>query len=181
MYNIHLGLILITSMGVRNMGKIIRLLATDDNAERITKIVEQIAEQYPDLQVEYPLDLKSLMNSLEIKTNPRLKNRHLSYSAFPDTPRVIARGKELFIVNEDGSEEFWGIEADENIEEIAFQMEMELRSLKWVKHELERVLSDLAEIMSYSQVPLDQIPNIVFEGYRSLLFCFKRIDESIHV
>ena len=163
------------------MGKIIRLLATDDNVERISKIAAQIAEQYPDLQVEYPFDLKNLINPLETNTNPRPKNRETSYGALPDTPKVIVRGKELFIIKEDGSEEFWGSEADENIEEIAFQMEMELRSLKWVKHELERVLSDLTEIMNFTDVSPDQIPNIVFEGYRSLLFCFKRIDESIHI
>lgn len=181
MYNIHLRPILITSMGVRNMGEIIRLLATDDNAERISRIAEQIAEQYPDLQVEYPLDPKTLIKILEINTNPRSKHRETSYGSLPDTPKVIVRGKELFIVNEDGSEEFWGSEADENIEEIASQMEMELRAVKWVKRELERVISDLTEIMRYTDVPHDQIPNIVFEGYRSLLFCFKKIDESIHV
>ena len=181
MYNIHLRPILITSMGVRNMGEIIRLLATDDNAERISRIAEQIAEQYPDLQVEYPLDPKTLIKILEINTNPRSNHRETSYDSLPDTPKVIVRGKELFIVNEDGSEKFWGSEADENIEEIASQMEMELRAVKWVKRELERVISDLTEIMRYTDVPHDQIPNIVFEGYRSLLFCFKRIDESIHV
>ena len=88
------------------MGKIIRLLATDNNAERISKIAAQIAEQYPDLQVEYPFDLKKLINSLETTSNPRPRNRETSYSDLPDTPRVIVRGKELFIVNEDGSEEF---------------------------------------------------------------------------
>jgi len=168
-------------MGVRNMGEIIRLLATDDNVERISKIVDQIAEQYPDLQVEYPLDQKTLIKLLEANTNPRPKIGETSYGALPDTPKVVVRGKELFIVKEDGSEEFWGSEGDENIEEIAFRMEMELRAVKWVKRELERVISDLTEIMSYTGVPHDQIPNIVFEGYRSLLFCFKKIDESIHM
>ena len=80
-------------MGVRNMGKIIRLLTTDDNAERISKIAEQIAEQYPDLQVEYPLDPKTFIKLLETNTNPRPKNRETSYGSLPDTPKVIVRGK----------------------------------------------------------------------------------------
>ena len=162
------------------MGKIIRLLATDDNAERISKIADQLAEQYPDLQVEYHLDQKTRINPLESNTKSIHKNRETSYSSLPDTPKVIVRGKELFIKKEDGSEEFWGSETDENIEEIASQMEIELRAVKWVKHELERVISDLTDIISCTDVPPDQVPNIVFEGYRSLLFCFKRIDESIH-
>ena len=60
------------------MGKSIRLLATDDNLERILKIAAQIPEQYPDPQDESPLDLKSLINSLESKTNPIPKNREIS-------------------------------------------------------------------------------------------------------
>ena len=181
MYNIHLRPILITPIGVRNMGKIIRLLATDDNAERISKIAEQIAVQYPDLQVEYLLDQKTLIKLPETNSNIRSEHKITSYSSLPNTPKVIVKGKDLFIVNEDGSEEFWGSEADENIDEIASQMELELRAVKWVKCELEKVIGDLTEIMRYSDVPYDQVPNIVFEGYRSLLFSFKKIDESTHL
>ncbi len=167
-------------MGVRNMGKIIRLLAIDDNAERISKIAEQISKQYPDLHVEYPLDLKSLIQLHETYCNERSKYGETSYGAFPDTPKVVVRGEELFIVNEDGSEEFWGSEMNDNIEEIASQMEMELRAVKWIKRALERVISDLTEILMYNDVPHDQIQYIVFEGYRSLLFSFIKIDELIN-
>lgn len=167
-------------MGVRNMGEIIRLLAIDDNAERISKIAEQISKQYPDLHVEYPLDLKSLIQLHETYYNERSKKGETIYGIFPDTPKVVVRGEELFIINEDGLEEFWGSETNDNIEETASQMEMELRAVKWIKRALEIVISDLTEILMHNDVPHDQIPYIVFEGYRSLLFSFKKIDEIIN-
>ena len=126
---------------------------------------------------EYPIDRKNLIVLLESNTNARPEHGKGSYGSLPDTPKVIVRGKELFIVNNNGTEEFWGSETDGNIEEIASKMEMELRAVKWVKHELERIISDLTEIISYTDIPSDRIPNIIFEGYRSLLFSFKRIDE----
>ena len=235
------------------MGEIIRLLAIDDNAERISKIAEQISKQDPDLHIEYPLNLKSLIQLIEtnsydgiispleisqlnrteliqrlsnvinlpvinylgdtrppestqqyddllrdkktdedtlpyrilaerIKQTLRTRKTHgkTTLLPFPDTPKVVVRGKGLYILYEDGSEEFWGLEIESDIEEIAAKMEMELRAVKWVKNEIVRVIGDLTEIMMYTDVPEQEIPYIIFDGYRSLLFCFKKINESIN-
>ena len=235
------------------MGETIRLLAIDDNAERISKISDQITERYPEIKIEHPLDFKSLIqlietNSYDCVISPNefsqlnrtellsrlstvinlpiinylgdtrllgssqepnehhsdqvsnddkfvyrflverikdtLRNRVMygekTFFPLPDTPKVVARGKELYIVYEDGSEEFWGLEAEDHIEEIANQMEMELRAVKWVKSEILRFLGGLTEIMKFINFPTNQIPIILFEGYRSILFIFKTIDESIN-
>ena len=58
-------------------------------------------------------------------------------------PKVIVEGKELFILYENGSEEFWGKELDDDLEETASKMELELRAIKWVKSEIERFIGDL--------------------------------------
>jgi len=226
------------------MGKIIRLLAIDDNAERISSISERISKQDPEIKVEYPQDFKSLIQLIEtnsydfiiapqeisrlnetellqrISTIIRLpilkypietrlpdqvpkpdkefptyeelaerikqtitirpNHRKINLSPLPDTPKVIVKGEDIFIIHEDGTEDFWGLETEGNIEEIASQMELELRAVKWIKGEIEMFIGDLTEALKYTDVPQEEIPNIVFEGYRSLLFSFKKIDESIN-
>lgn len=226
------------------MGKIIRLLAIDDNAERISSISERISKQDPEIKVEYPQDFKSLIQLIETnsydfiiapqeisrlnetellqristiirlpilkypietrlpdqvpkpdKESPtyeelaerikqtittRPNHRKITLSPLPDTPKVIVKGEDIFIIHEDGTEEFWGLETEGNIEEIASQMELELRAVKWIKGEIEMFIGDLTEALKYTDVPQEEIPNIVFEGYRSLLFSFKKIDESIN-
>lgn len=235
-------------MGVRNMGETIRLLAIDDNSERISRISEQLSKQDPTIKIEHPLDLKSFIQRIEtnsydgiiitqeiselnrtvfihklaliidlpvinylrdIEPHDTNQNRdHMNeedmlsfkllatrinqilrirsksgdrfFSPFPDTPKVIVRGKELFIMDDDGLEEFWGIESPDEIMDIAAKMEMELRAFKWVKDEVHRFLDDLTEVLGRTDIPSQKIPSIIFEGYRSLLFSFKKIDESIN-
>lgn len=162
------------------MGETIRLLAIDDNPERVSRISEQISKLYPNIQVEYPLDLKSLIQFLETSSRERSKYAKSSYKPLPDAPKVKVNGDQLIIEYEDGSRETWGPEISDNIKETASQMEMELRALNWIKTELQSVLSDLTELLRCLGIPEQNISYIVFEGYRSLLFSFKRIDESIN-
>ena len=95
----------------------------------------------------------------------------------PDSPRVIVRGRKLFIVDEDGREEFWGYEPEDTAVETARQMEIELKAANWVKSEIERFLFELTQLIKTSEVPEKDVPDIIFEGYRSLLFSFKKIHD----
>ena len=215
------------------MGEIIRLLAIDDNAERISRISRQITKQDPEITIDCPPDFITLIqliktnsydciitpqeiNELEIEpnqttnniiklpiikyneeTSPSNSNNLLAQrikqtldtksnpgkvylSPFPYTPKVLVNGQDIFILHENGSKEFWGSEIEGDIEEIASQMDLELRAVNWIKGEIERFIGDLTEALKYTDVPHEEIPNIVFEGYRSLLFSFKKIDESIN-
>ncbi len=231
------------------MGEPIRVLAIDDNKERVQKIITKLSLKDPDLKIENPQDIKTLIQLIEatrydciitpdeisilskselihklselvsipvIQYKPQTElpvsvKRHIqsfkeilpqedSFSycllikrirrtvnpqkgqrislRLPETPKVIVRGKSLFIVNEEGSEEYWGNEDEENIEEIAHEMELEMKATQWVRAELERFISDLSELMEFSEVPRRDIPDIIYEGYLSLLMRFQRLHES---
>ena len=136
-----------------------------------TRLLDQIPE--PDKE-SHPYE--ELAERIKQTIITRSNYGKINLSQLPDTPKVIVKGQDIFIVHEDGSEEFWGMETEEDIEELASQMEMELRAVKLVKGEILRVIGDLTEIMKYINIPQQKIPYIIFEGYRSLLFCFKKID-----
>lgn len=95
----------------------------------------------------------------------------------PDAPRVVVRGNRLFIVDEDGSERLWGSESMDEINDIAHDMEIELRAVRWVRLELERLIGELTEVVMCSDVPEDRVSDVIFEGYRSLLLQFIRLNE----
>ncbi|MFW9835274.1 MAG: hypothetical protein ACFFEK_14835 [Candidatus Thorarchaeota archaeon] len=100
--------------------------------------------------------------------------------ALPDTPKVIAKGTRLFIVDEYGREEFWGCEPEYIAAEIAHQMEIELKAVSWVKEEMERFIYELTQLVKSSEVPPGDVPNVIFEGYRSLLFSFKKLHDCFN-
>ena len=52
-----------------------------------------------------------------------------------------------------------------------------MKANQWVRSELERFIGELSEHMEYSEIPRRNIPNIVFEGYRSQLLRFHRLNE----
>jgi len=95
----------------------------------------------------------------------------------PDTPRVIVDGNKLFIIDENGSD-FWGYESEDQILEIAQEVESELKTIQWVSNEIERFISELSELLKYSDVPGRDISDIVYEGYRSLFVKFKKLRDS---
>lgn len=231
------------------MGEPIRVLAIDDNTERVKKIITKLSKREPNIIIENPQDIQSLIQLIEatrydciitpeklsILNNselihklselvsipvirystqtefPESVKRHLQSfkeiipqeDAFshclllkrirrtinphqdhhislmlPETPRVIVRGNDLFIVNEEGSEEYWGNEEEGDIEEIAHEMELEMKATQWVRTEIERFLGELSEHMEFSEIPRQDIPDIIYEGYRSLLMRFHRLHES---
>lgn len=95
----------------------------------------------------------------------------------PDSPRIVVEGNKLFIVDENGSN-FWGYEEEAQIDEIAKQLESELKAIQWVSNETQRFISELSELLKYSDIPHQDISDIVYEGYRSLFVKFKKLHES---
>jgi len=96
----------------------------------------------------------------------------------PELPYVKIKGNEIIIVKEGGSEEYWGNEPDETIHEIARLMELELKMIQWVRMELLRLIGEITETIKETEVPQSDISDIIYEGYRSLLTQFKKIDQS---
>ena len=91
-----------------------------------------------------------LVERIKQTINKRPNHRKIKLSPLPDTPKVIVEGKELFILYENGSKEFWGMELDDDLEETASKMELELRAIKWVKSEIERFIGDLTEDLRFT-------------------------------
>ena len=96
---------------------------------------------------------------------------------FPDAPRVVVKGNRLFIVDEDGSERLWGSESVDEINDIAHDMELELRAVRLVRLEFEMLIGELTEVVMCSGIPEDRVSDVIFEGYRSLLLKFIRLND----
>lgn len=124
--------------------------------------------------LSYSVLIKRIRNTI----NPVINRDNTTALTLPMNPSVIVRDNKLFIVGEDGSEELWGNEDEETIEEIAYNMELELKAIQWVRLELERFIGELTEVMKHSDIPRNDISDIIYEGYRSLLIRFQKMDES---
>lgn len=142
---------------------------------------EQHYESFDEILTEDdPLSYQLLADRIKqtIKLVPNQENETILL--LPSTPKVIVRGTKLFIVDEHGHEEFWGCEPEDLAVEIGRQMEIELKTVNWVKEEIERFIYELTQLIKASDVPAETIPDIIFEGYRSLLFSFKKIHECFN-
>jgi hypothetical protein len=111
------------------------------------------------------------------KTISKNKNE-MAY--LPDHPSVIVRDQEIFIVNDDGTETSWGKESIDEIHRIAENLDKELKSIQWVRDEIQRCISEITMLLSYSGIPKENIADLIFEGYRSVLVKFKRFDSSFN-
>lgn len=97
----------------------------------------------------------------------------------PIYPRVEIRGTSIVIVEEDGSEELWGHEADRSKAlEAAEDIQEGLRALNYVKNSLVSYINTLMENLIELDVPREHLDDIIYEGYRSLQKWFIRLDDS---
>lgn len=135
-------------------------------------------EQLHDLKHEDTLSYSLLAERIRktIKPSP-IRSRAIALN-LPETPFVEVRGNEIIIINENGEEETWGTESDENIQDVAALMELELKTIQWIRVELERFIGAITETIKDTEVPPSDISDIIYEGYRSLLPQFKKIDQS---
>lgn len=233
------------------MNKSIRVLAIDHKVQRIEKITKYMANNEPNIKIDFPSDLKTLIQLIEVSnydciitpseisvlnktelmyklidviklpiidynsdyfldasecnqsdlvtTLPsndesrlysilvnRIKNcvkppncnGIINFLQLPEFPKVNIKGNELFIVNENGFEEYWGDEPENEIKSIALQMELELKAIKWIRQQLERFISELSEILMYAEFSEDTVSNLIYEGYRNVLISFYKLVES---
>jgi CheY-like chemotaxis protein len=173
----------------------ISILSTTELVQKLTEIISLPIIQYsddsslpPSVRHQYQsfkgylTDENNLAYGLFAKRIRRtVKRLSVKSSAIdlnlPDTLRIVVEGNKLFIVDENGYN-FWGYEEEAHIDEIAKQLESELKAIQWVSNETQRFISELAELLKYSDIPHQDISDIVYEGYRSLFVKFKNIHES---
>lgn len=95
----------------------------------------------------------------------------------PDYPKVETQDSKLYILEEDGQRMLWGDEYDPD-GKVAQQMELELKAIRYVRNELADFVTGLTENLFNVDIPLEGIPDIIYEGYLDLLKWFKRLDDS---
>jgi len=110
-----------------------------------------------------------------------VSKKHNETAYLPDHPKVVVRGEEIFILNDDGTETNWGTESIDEIHRIAENMDAELKSIQWVRDEIESCISEITMMLSYSGLPEEVVADLIFEGYRSVLVKFKRFDSSFNI
>lgn len=96
----------------------------------------------------------------------------------PDSPRIDVRGHDLDVVEENGKETLWGPE--ENPVYVAELMELELKAINYVRNELVETVTRLADDLTHFEIPREDIPNIIYAGYRKLFRWFKSLDKSFN-
>jgi len=85
--------------------------------------------------------------------------------ALPIFPRVEVRGTGVFIIEEDGRESYWSQEESEaEATEVANEIQLELRAIKYVRLSISKFISDLAEELIEFNIPTENLDKVIYEG-----------------
>ena len=83
----------------------------------------------------------------------------------PEFPRAMVEGRSVFIIDEDGRESFWGEEETaERAREVADEIQLELRAMRYVRMKLRRALDEVAEELSELEISQESLDKIIYEG-----------------
>jgi len=94
----------------------------------------------------------------------------------PLYPRAEARGTLVFVLDEDGSELFWGREGSrEEAEAVAGELQLELRAISYVEKELGVFLSEMSDGLTDLGVPLEHVADVIHEGYCNFMRMLKKV------
>lgn len=97
----------------------------------------------------------------------------------PNFPKVEVRGTGIVIIEEGGREQIWGNEGDRTRAlDIAGEMQVELRAIRYVRTCLAVYLSKLAEDLEGLDISKEHLDEIIFEGYRGLGKWFMELADS---
>jgi hypothetical protein len=95
----------------------------------------------------------------------------------PDYPKVVLDGSAVVIHYENGEREVWGYEPNKKIaNEIAYDIEIGLKSINYVCVELMKTLSELAEQLDTIGLPHEYVNEYIFEGYCKLAKWFTELE-----
>jgi CheY-like chemotaxis protein len=97
----------------------------------------------------------------------------------PEYPKTLVRGSSVIILYGDGEEQLWSEEPDKvKALQVAEEIQWGLRLRHYVRDKLGRNMDEISESLLDMNVPLEEIEDIVFEGYRSLNKFFKMLWQS---
>ena len=111
-----------------------------------------------------------------IEKRPKRPDDQDADASLPEYPKTEVRGRMVFILYEDGGEQFWSEEPEEvKAYQIAEEIQIGLRSRHFVRERLFEYMNSLMERMLELNVPGEEIEGIIFDGYRSLYKIFKSL------
>jgi len=94
------------------------------------------------------------------------------------TPIVLVMEDEIYVKGADGKNVLWGYEGPDSYD-LARTMELELMAIDYVRDRLAEAVSNITEELYLSDLPPENVSDIVYEGYRKLLLWFRDLDTSL--
>lgn len=97
----------------------------------------------------------------------------------PSTPTVIARGNEVIIQYEDGSQLVWGFEETvEDAKRIAQELEIELKAINYIKWHVKTFIRDLTTMLESIGATEELLASIIRDGHS---FAFNELGSTVFV
>lgn len=97
----------------------------------------------------------------------------------PEYPKAEVRGRSVIVLYEDGEEQLWSEEPDEvKAFQVAEEIQSGLQMRYYVRDKLRRHMDSISESLLDMNVPVEEIEDIVFEGYRGLNKYFRMLWQS---
>jgi CheY-like chemotaxis protein len=125
----------------------------------------------------FPKLVKEIRRTIAEHANAR--NGTAEPIILPEYPKTEVRGKSVIVIYEDGTEQIWSEEPDEvKAYQVAEEIQWGLQLRHYVSDNLRRQMDDISENLLDLNVPVEEIEDIVFEGYRSLNRFFKMLWRS---
>lgn len=94
------------------------------------------------------------------------------------TLSVIVRENEIYVKGADGKNVLWGYEGPDS-HDVAKAMELEFMAIDYVRDRLAEAVSGITEELYLSDLPPENVSDIVYAGYRKLLLWFRDLDVSL--
>ena len=114
-----------------------------------------------------------------IAEHGKARNDTLEPVNLPEYPQTEVRGRSVIILYEDGLKQIWSEEPDEvKAYQVAEEIQWGLQLRHYVSDNLRRQIDEISETLLDMNVPLEEIEDIIFEGYRSLNKFFKMLWQS---
>jgi len=94
----------------------------------------------------------------------------------PEYPKVFIEGDAIIICYENKQEEVWGYESNKKLaEEIARDIEIGLKVIKYASIEVMSKLSEIRDCLITLNIPVERVNEYLFEGYIKAAIKFKEV------
>jgi DNA-binding response OmpR family regulator len=125
----------------------------------------------------FPRLVKEIRRTIAEHANAR--NGALDPVTLPEYPKTEVRGRSVIVMYGDGLEQIWSEEPDEvKAYQVAEEIQWGLQLRHYVSDNLRHQMDEISENLLDMNVPVEEIEDIVFEGYRSLNKFFKMLWQS---